>query len=93
MATLTILNSGVLSLISLKGPLVEMRGAGLISCSSGGVGALCIFPNKHYLTLLFRKIFGRSQRNDISDAVKASMSVNALARQRAQRDDAAYDSP
>ncbi|KAG1723820.1 hypothetical protein EDD22DRAFT_852774 [Suillus occidentalis] len=39
-----------------------------------------------------RKIFGRSQRNDISDAAKASMSVNALARQRAQRDDAAFDS-
>ncbi|KAG2132195.1 hypothetical protein BD769DRAFT_1386482 [Suillus cothurnatus] len=39
-----------------------------------------------------RKVFGRSHHNDISDAAKASMSVNALAKQRAQRDDAAFDS-
>ncbi|KAG1779485.1 hypothetical protein EV702DRAFT_966549 [Suillus placidus] len=39
-----------------------------------------------------RKVFGRSHRNNISDAAKASMSVNALAKQRAQRDDAAFDS-
>ncbi|KAG1774801.1 hypothetical protein EV702DRAFT_973985 [Suillus placidus] len=39
-----------------------------------------------------RKVFGRSRRNDLSNAAKASMSVNALARQRAQRDDAAFDS-
>ncbi|KAG2748977.1 hypothetical protein P692DRAFT_201714058, partial [Suillus brevipes Sb2] len=40
-----------------------------------------------------RKVFGRSHRNDISDVAKARMSVNALAMQRAQRDDAAFDSP
>ncbi|KAG2131450.1 hypothetical protein BD769DRAFT_1666459 [Suillus cothurnatus] len=39
-----------------------------------------------------RKVFGWSHRNDISDAAKASMSVNALAKQRAQRDDVAFDS-
>ncbi|KAG1761325.1 hypothetical protein EDD22DRAFT_780014 [Suillus occidentalis] len=39
-----------------------------------------------------RKVFGRSHRNDISDVAKARMSVNALAMQRAQRDDAAFDS-
>jgi hypothetical protein len=41
---------------------------------------------------LFRKVFGRSRRGDLSDAAKVNMSVNALARQRAQRDDAAFDS-
>ncbi|KAG2123322.1 hypothetical protein BD769DRAFT_1389196 [Suillus cothurnatus] len=40
-----------------------------------------------------RKIFGRSHCDGLSNAVKANMSVNALARQRAQRDDAAFDSP
>ncbi|KAG1814830.1 hypothetical protein EV424DRAFT_1645650 [Suillus variegatus] len=39
-----------------------------------------------------RKVFGRSRRGDLSTAVKANMSVNALARQRAQLDDAAFDS-
>ncbi|KAG1720545.1 uncharacterized protein EDB91DRAFT_1256934 [Suillus paluster] len=39
-----------------------------------------------------RKVFGRSHRNDISDVAKARMSVNALAMQRAQCDDAAFDS-
>ncbi|KAG1723299.1 uncharacterized protein EDB91DRAFT_1255687 [Suillus paluster] len=38
------------------------------------------------------KVFGRSHRNDISDVAKARMSVNALAMQRAQCDDAAFDS-
>jgi len=42
--------------------------------------------------LLFRKVFGRSQCKDLTDAAKASMSVNALARQRAQIDDTAFDS-
>lgn len=41
----------------------------------------------------FRKVFGRSRREDLSKAAKASMSVNALATQRAQRDDALFDSP
>ncbi|KAG2749561.1 hypothetical protein P692DRAFT_201672739, partial [Suillus brevipes Sb2] len=34
-----------------------------------------------------RKIFGRSHRDDLSSAAKENMSVNALARQRARRDD------
>ncbi|KAG2138494.1 hypothetical protein DEU56DRAFT_912362 [Suillus clintonianus] len=40
-----------------------------------------------------RKVFGRNRRNELSDAAKANMSVNALARQRAQRDDITFDSP
>lgn len=40
-----------------------------------------------------RKVFGRSRREDLTDGAKANMSVNALARQRAARDDAAFDSP
>ncbi|KAG2114877.1 hypothetical protein BD769DRAFT_1673322 [Suillus cothurnatus] len=40
-----------------------------------------------------RKVFGRNRRGELSDAAKANMSVNALARQREQRDDAAFDSP
>ncbi|KAG1845997.1 hypothetical protein C8R48DRAFT_616840, partial [Suillus tomentosus] len=40
-----------------------------------------------------RKVFGRNHRNELSDTAKANMSVNALARQRAQCDDAAFDSP
>ncbi|KAG1899346.1 uncharacterized protein F5891DRAFT_1189790 [Suillus fuscotomentosus] len=39
-----------------------------------------------------RKVFGRSCHNDLSNAAKANMSVNALARQRAQHDDALFDS-
>ncbi|KAG1820656.1 hypothetical protein EV424DRAFT_1539481 [Suillus variegatus] len=39
-----------------------------------------------------RKVFGRSRREDLSDATKANMSVNALARQRAHRDDTSFDS-
>ncbi|KAG2146226.1 hypothetical protein DEU56DRAFT_731599 [Suillus clintonianus] len=38
-----------------------------------------------------RKVFGRSHRDDISNATKSNMSVNALAQQRAQRDDADFD--
>ncbi|KAG1744326.1 hypothetical protein EDD22DRAFT_851406 [Suillus occidentalis] len=40
-----------------------------------------------------RKVFGRSHRNDIGDTAKANMSVNALAKQRAQCDDMFFDSP
>ncbi|KAG2740262.1 hypothetical protein P692DRAFT_201728370, partial [Suillus brevipes Sb2] len=40
-----------------------------------------------------RKVFGRNHRDDLTSAAKENMSVNALARQRAQRDDAAFDSP
>ncbi|KAG1844366.1 hypothetical protein F4604DRAFT_1937563 [Suillus subluteus] len=40
-----------------------------------------------------RKVFGRSRRDDLSQAAKDNMSVNALARQRAARNDAAFDSP
>lgn len=39
-----------------------------------------------------RKVFGRSRREDLSNTAKASMSVNALTRQREQLDDAAFDS-
>ncbi|KAG1767784.1 hypothetical protein EDD22DRAFT_949841 [Suillus occidentalis] len=39
-----------------------------------------------------RKVFGRSHHNNISEAAKANMSVNALAKQRAQCDDVAFDS-
>ncbi|KAG1748883.1 uncharacterized protein EDB91DRAFT_1244693 [Suillus paluster] len=39
-----------------------------------------------------RKIFGRSRCEDLSDAARSNMSVNALARQRAQLDDTAFDS-
>jgi hypothetical protein len=41
---------------------------------------------------LFRKVFGRSCREDLTSAAKANVSVNALARQRAHRDDTALDS-
>ncbi|KAG1815896.1 hypothetical protein EV424DRAFT_1348343 [Suillus variegatus] len=40
-----------------------------------------------------RKVFGRNHRNELSNMARASMSVNALARQRAQGDDAAFNSP
>ncbi|KAG2743757.1 hypothetical protein P692DRAFT_20746536, partial [Suillus brevipes Sb2] len=40
-----------------------------------------------------RKVFGRNRRNDIPPTVMENMSVNALARQRAARDDATFDSP
>jgi hypothetical protein len=41
---------------------------------------------------LYRKVFGRARREDLSNAAKASMSVNALARQREKIDDMAFDS-
>ncbi|KAG1763136.1 hypothetical protein EV702DRAFT_1205809 [Suillus placidus] len=40
-----------------------------------------------------RKVFGRNHCDDLSTTAKANMSVNALARQRAQRDDLSFDSP
>ncbi|KAG1777612.1 hypothetical protein EV702DRAFT_1197231 [Suillus placidus] len=40
-----------------------------------------------------RKVFGRNRRGELSDTMKANMSVNALAKQREQRDDTAFDSP
>jgi hypothetical protein len=46
------------------------------------------FPKRY-----FRKVFGRNRRGELNDVMKANMSVNALARQREQRDDAAFDSP
>ncbi|KAG1876076.1 hypothetical protein C8R48DRAFT_591507, partial [Suillus tomentosus] len=39
-----------------------------------------------------RKVFGRSRREDLTDAVRSGMSVNALARQRAELDNATFDS-
>ncbi|KAG1788713.1 uncharacterized protein HD556DRAFT_1447561 [Suillus plorans] len=40
-----------------------------------------------------RKVFGRNRQGELSDAMKANMSVNALARQREQCDDTVFDSP
>ncbi|KAG1760270.1 hypothetical protein EDD22DRAFT_781379 [Suillus occidentalis] len=40
-----------------------------------------------------QKVFRRNHREAISNTAKANMSVNTLARQRAQRDDATFDSP
>jgi hypothetical protein len=48
--------------------------------------------NQSGLMPLFRKVFGRSRREDLSNTAKANMSVNALTRQRQQRDDATFDS-
>ncbi|KAG1780946.1 hypothetical protein EV702DRAFT_1193774 [Suillus placidus] len=42
---------------------------------------------------VFRKVFGRNRRGELSDTMKANMSVNALAKQREQRDNTAFDSP
>ncbi|KAG2127596.1 uncharacterized protein EDB93DRAFT_1109221 [Suillus bovinus] len=39
-----------------------------------------------------RKIFGTSRHAELTEGAKAKMSVNALARQRAQMDDALFDS-
>ncbi|KAG1840010.1 hypothetical protein C8R48DRAFT_621288 [Suillus tomentosus] len=39
-----------------------------------------------------RKVFGTSRRAELTDGAKAQMSVNALARQRAQLDDAMFNS-
>lgn len=44
------------------------------------------------LTSIYRKIFGISQRAELTDAAKARMSVQSLQRQRAQEDDAFFDS-
>jgi hypothetical protein len=52
-----------------------------------------VYTPKNLRLNSFRKVFGRNHREDISNAAKANMSVNALARQRARRDDAAFDSP
>ncbi|KAG2125233.1 hypothetical protein BD769DRAFT_1358463 [Suillus cothurnatus] len=40
-----------------------------------------------------RKVFGRSRRDDLSQTAREKLSVNALARQREARADAAFDSP
>ncbi|KAG1739741.1 hypothetical protein EDB19DRAFT_1635612 [Suillus lakei] len=50
-------------------------------------------PNLPRLSSPVKKVFGRSRREDLTNAAKANMSVNALAMQRAVRDDAAFDSP
>jgi len=39
-----------------------------------------------------RKVFGTSRRAELTDGQRANMSVNALARQRAQQDDNMFDS-
>jgi hypothetical protein len=55
-------------------------------------GVYSNFNQPRLMFMLFRKVFGRSRHGDLSNTVKASISVNALARQRAQLDDAAFDS-
>ncbi|KAG1827512.1 uncharacterized protein BJ212DRAFT_1294763 [Suillus subaureus] len=40
-----------------------------------------------------RKVFGRNRQGELSNAAKANLSINALARQREQHDNAAFDSP
>ncbi|KAG2135973.1 hypothetical protein DEU56DRAFT_737359 [Suillus clintonianus] len=47
---------------------------------------------KRLLAWWTRKVFGTSRRAELSDGAKARMSVNALATQRAQLDDALFDS-
>ncbi|KAG2089118.1 hypothetical protein BD769DRAFT_1396130 [Suillus cothurnatus] len=47
---------------------------------------------KRLLEWWTRKVFGRSRCEYLSEAARSNMSVNALARQRAQLDDAAFDS-
>ncbi|KAG1736265.1 hypothetical protein EDD22DRAFT_787551 [Suillus occidentalis] len=47
---------------------------------------------KRLLAWWSRKIFGTSQRAELTEGAKARMSVNALAKQRAQQDDALFDS-
>ncbi|KAG2131638.1 hypothetical protein DEU56DRAFT_740020 [Suillus clintonianus] len=47
---------------------------------------------KRLLAWWTRKVFGTSRRAELSDGAKAKMSVNALARQRAELDDADFDS-
>lgn len=44
------------------------------------------------LTLLFRKIFGKNHREDLTPEVVSRMSVTALAEQRKALEDAAFDS-
>ncbi|KAG1734850.1 hypothetical protein EDD22DRAFT_959985 [Suillus occidentalis] len=47
---------------------------------------------KRLLAWWSRKIFGTSQRAELTEGVKARMSMNTLAKQRAQQDDALFDS-
>ncbi|KAG1761881.1 hypothetical protein EV702DRAFT_1166865 [Suillus placidus] len=47
---------------------------------------------KRLLAWWSRKVFGTSQRAELTEGAKARMSVNALAKQRAQLDDALFDS-
>jgi len=86
-------NSGRLLWTSSKAPLDEERSKGSTDSSSGGQGAVFILQQALIDNLkLFRKIFGRSCRQGLSNAAKANMSVNTLARQRMQLDDAVFDS-
>lgn len=53
----------------------------------------CVFVKQNQQSLSYlRKVFGTSRRAEISDTAMSNMSVNALARQRAQLDDAIFDS-
>lgn len=45
-----------------------------------------------YLTYLFRKVFGKNHREDLTPEVVSKMSVTALAEQRKALEDAAFDS-
>jgi hypothetical protein len=44
------------------------------------------------LSVSSRKVFGTSHHTELSDMVKAKMSINALTMQRAQLDDALFNS-
>jgi hypothetical protein len=52
-----------------------------------------LLPTMHYMSnILFRKIFGKSHRQDLTPEVVSRMSVTALAEQRKALEDAAFDS-
>lgn len=51
-----------------------------------------LFSVYHCLTLIFRKVFGRNHREDLTPEVVSKMSVTALADQRMALEDAAFDS-
>lgn len=93
MATSTMNSFGGPLWTSSKGPLAEKCSAGWKDFSNGGPGAFFTLQSKPFKNSVFRKVFGRNRQGELSDAMKANMSVNALARQREQRDDAAFDSP
>jgi hypothetical protein len=53
---------------------------------------MVLYTSFTYLTLPYRKVFGRNHRGDLTPEVVSQMSVTALADQRRALEDAAYDS-